>query len=153
MGELGRPVAAETCPNHGHLVCVHFGALEQIVEDSGMNVVRVGAGEQRAFSGAGAIDDEAPPTFLDEALAERMPLFFPIVDTAPMHDHGRGQLFRQSQMADDGFPVKGNRHALDRNVKIFRGRQEHLASLRITVALSGAAGKGMTRDAVIAVGF
>ena len=42
-------------------------------------------------------------------------------NAAPVHDHWRRKRFRQAQMADDGFVLKRDRYAFDRNIKIFRG--------------------------------
>src|ERR1041385_4051866 len=118
-----------------------------------MHLMRVRASAHWAFSGARAVDNETSPAFLHESLAKRMALLFPVIDAAPVHDHGRGCVFRQSQVTDDHFVLERNRYAFDRNIEILGCRQKHLAGFSVAVTFAGRAGKWMTRDTVIAVGF
>src|SRR5687767_11383755 len=110
-------------------------------------------GEHRTFPCARTVHDKATPAFFYERLAERVPLFLPIVDTAPVHDYRGGKLFRKTKMADDRVSSKRNRHGLDWNVKIFRRGEKHLAGFFVAMVFARGARKGMTCNTVITIGF
>src|SRR5262245_4407034 len=153
VSELGGPVAAEAGAYDGDFIRVHFGPLAQIFERHGMHSVGVRSGEHRTLAGTRAVHDETTPTFFDEGLAEGVALFFPVIDAAPVHDHGGGKLFREAQMTDDGLSLKWDRHALDRNIEVFRSGEKHLAGLLIAMVFTGRARERVAGDAVVTVGF
>ena len=118
-----------------------------------MHLMGFRSGEHGTFAGSRAVDDKAAPAFFDERLAEGVAFLLPIIDAPPMHDHWRRPLLGQAQMTDDGFVPKWNRYAFDRDVKIFRGGEKHLAGLHIAVVFAGRARKRVAGDAVVAIGF
>ena len=94
MRELGRPIAAETGADNGDLVPIDFRAVVQVVQHREMHLMRVRAGEHRAFSGSRTVDDKTSPAFFNESLAKGMAFFFPVIDATPVHDHGCRHFFR-----------------------------------------------------------
>src|SRR5919108_1154754 len=118
-----------------------------------MHRLRIRPCEQRTFSRARAVHNKAAPAFFYERLARRMALFLPVIDAAPVHDHWGGKFFWQAKMTDDCLALKWNRNALDRDVKIFRRGEKHLPGLCIAMMFTRRAWKGMTRNAVVSIGF
>src|SRR5262249_51943579 len=118
-----------------------------------MNLMGIRGCEHGALSCPWTVEYQTAPSFFYESFRECVAFFFPIVDAPPVHDEGRRRCFRQAEMANDLSAMKGDGNAFERNIKIARRREMHLACFQICTLFTGSAWKRVSADAVITVGF
>jgi hypothetical protein len=153
MGQFGRPMTAEAGADDSNASCIDLRSFSQVFQRRGVNLVGVRSGKHGAFARSRTIHHEAAPALFYKRFGKGVAFLLPIVDAAPMHNQWSGHFLRQPQMTDDWFALKWNGYTLYRDLEILRCSQKHLPGFYIAVVFTGSAGKGVARNAVVAVGL
>ena len=149
--ELRGPIPAVAPAPYAEAGGVDVVALQQMIDQRGKRALGVGLGvEHRALAGAGHVDRKAREAGLVQPRVRALPVFFPAVDAAPMHDdRGFPGTGRDLQIADELFAFERHLDDLERRVEILRRLPEIAQRVLVGLLRAGRGRAGVARDAEI----